>query len=282
MRVLAYAKLNLTLRVLGRRQDGFHEIDSIVQTISLADRVTIDIQTAGVHVQNDLDPQPQPDLAGQAASLLLREKGLSIGARVQVHKTIPAGAGLGGGSSDAAAVLAGLDRLTPPPLSCDRLALLARHLGADVPLFLQGGRLRMGGRGERVVPLTANRREWFVVLVPPIRCSTPLVYERFDRLAQIPGRSQGSLESGSNDLEPAALELYPELAPYRRAVSGLEASGWGMTGSGSAFFAAFDEKTRAEAARLILEGSLPQARVLISTATDCGHKLGGDPVADRD
>jgi len=282
MRVLAYAKLNLTLRVLGRRQDGFHEIDSTVQTISLADRLTIEVQAAGVDVENDLDLEPALDLAGQAASLLLREKGVSIGARVQVHKTIPVGAGLGGGSSDAAAVLAGLNQLTSPPLSCDRLALLAEHLGADVPLFLQGGRLRVGGRGERVVPLPASQRKWFVVLVPPIHCSTPLVYERFDRLARITCRSQGSPESGSNDLEQAALELYPELAPYRRALGGLEMSHWGMSGSGSAFFAAFDEETRAQAARLVLERSLPQARVFVAIATDCGHKLGGDPFADRD
>ncbi len=282
MIVQAFAKLNLTLRVLGRRQDGLHEIESTVQTISLADRLTIEVQAAGVDVENDLDPRPAVDLAGQAAALLLKEKGLSIGARVQIQKTIPAGAGLGGGSSDAAAVLAALDRLTPPLLPRGQLASLAEHVGADVPLFLRGGRLRVGGKGERLVPLAASQKEWFVVLVPPVHCSTALVYERFDSLPWIGDRSGDSFDSGSNDLERAALDLYPELVTYQRALYGLEANRSGMSGSGSSFFAAFDAEPHAQAARVTLEGSLPQARVFVATATDCGHRLEGDGIADHD
>ncbi len=153
MKVLAYAKLNLALRVVGRREDGLHAIESFVQTVDLADRLTVERREEGVTVENSLALPPGEDLAARAATLLLREKGDPCGAEITVEKRIPAGAGLGGGSSDAAAVLAALDRLTPPRLPRTRLADLARRLGADVSLFLTGGRLRMEGAGERVTGL---------------------------------------------------------------------------------------------------------------------------------
>lgn len=282
MRELAYAKLNLALRILSRRHDGFHEIDSIVQTISLADRLTVELQDQGLDVENDLGVRPDEDLAVRAAALVLREKGVSDGARITVTKGIPAGAGLGGGSSDAAAVLVALDRLTPPPLPRETLHLLAERLGSDVPLFLVGGRLRMAGRGERIAALRAGEREWFVVLVPPIQCLTPLVYKCFDEIHCRVGIAEGLVSLGENDLEQAALTVYPELLPYQRAVRELEARYSGMSGSGSSFFAAFDEKGAADVAQRVLARSFPEARSFLSSSTRRGQRLEGEAVADCD
>lgn len=282
MKVLAYAKLNLALRVLGRRPDGFHEIDSLVQTIDLADTIAVEKTDAGLEFESDLGLPLEEDLAGQAAALLLTEKGRRHGIRVAVKKGIPLGAGLGGGSSDAAAVLWAADRLLPPPLPAERLAALAERLGADVPLFLTGGRVWISGKGERVVPVSAPRAEHFLVLVPPVRSHTAEVYARFDHLRSAPPSHAATLDLGANDLEEAALHLYPALSPYRRAIETLGGRYCGMSGSGSAFYAAFFGKDAAEVARERLTPSFPEARIYVCAPTDCGHRVEEGVDADRD
>ena len=282
MKVLAYAKLNLALRVVGRREDGLHAIESFVQTVDLADRLTVERREEGVTVENSFALPPGEDLAARAATLLLREKGDPCGVEITVEKRIPAGAGLGGGSSDAAAVLAALDRLTPPRLPRTRLADLAKRLGADVSLFLTGGRLRMEGAGERVTGLPFGGDEQFVVLVPPVHCVTSLVYARFDRLIPRPAAPRETLELGVNDLEEAAVELYSDLLPYRRGVRALGADFTGMSGSGSAFFAAFVKRESAAAAAQELERAFPQAQVFLCGPTRCGSRVEGDIDADCD
>jgi 4-diphosphocytidyl-2-C-methyl-D-erythritol kinase len=282
MKVLAYAKLNLALRVVGRREDGLHAIESFVQTVDLADRLTVERREEGVTVENSLALPPSEDLAARAATLLLQEKGDPCGAEITVEKRIPAGAGLGGGSSDAAAVLAALDRLTPPRLPRTRLADLAKRLGADVSLFLTGGRLRMEGAGERVMRLPFGGNEQFVVLVPPVHSVTSLVYARFDRLIPGPAAPREALELGANDLEEAAVELYPDLLPYRRGVRALGADFAGMSGSGSAFFAAFIKRESAAPAARELERAFPQAQVFLCGPTRCGSAVEGDIDADCD
>lgn len=274
--LLAYAKLNLFLHVLARRPDGFHEIDSLIQTIDLADRITIEVTDGGVEVTNDFRIPPEEDLAAQAAHLLLMEKRDPRGVKIRVEKRIPIGAGLGGGSSDAAAVLWCVDRLTPPPLSQDCLLSLAARLGSDVPLFLAGGQVRAAGRGERITPIPGRREERFLLLIPPVRCATAAVYACLDRVGFHHGNSRPTPSLGENDLEEAALHLYPELSPYQEAIASFGANYSGMSGSGSAFFAAFPDSKAATAAQEQLATSFPEAKIYLCSATGSGHHIEGE------
>lgn len=265
---LAYAKLNLSLRVRARGEDGFHEIDSIVQTIDLADR--FEFHLAGDNLRVESPFPPEEDLVYRAASALLAEKKAKTGIRIVLEKGIPTGAGLGGGSSDAACVLAVLNRLVPPPLPPEAIHHLASTLGADVPLFLRGGRLRMEGKGERITPLPPGPERAFLLILPPVHCNTAAVYRKHDEL-----RSAGNalaLQLGENDLEEAALALYPELALHRKAITTVGGEYWGMSGSGSTFYAAFSEPKQAQTAKHELAAVLPKARVVLCGPTATGHK----------
>ncbi|MGE0059196.1 MAG: 4-(cytidine 5'-diphospho)-2-C-methyl-D-erythritol kinase [Dehalococcoidia bacterium] len=158
LHLLAPAKLNLTLEVLGKRDDGYHEVSSIMQTIDLCDRVRLslasDLQLIVTGPEaSGVPEEPAQDLAYRAAVALQKTAGISLGARIEVEKQIPAGAGLGGGSSDAAAVLRGLYELWDVEVSFSEFVELAATLGSDVPFFLDGGTQAVGGRGEELTPL---------------------------------------------------------------------------------------------------------------------------------
>lgn len=270
--VAAYAKINLSLRVLGRLPDGYHEIDSEVQTIDLADRLTIDLVSTGVHVDNDLVIEG-PDLVEAAVVTLLRHKERDLGVRVRVEKGIPVGAGLGGGSSDAAAILRVLDRLTPPELGLDALEDIGAGIGSDVPLFLHGGRIRIGGRGERVDQASGPCSEHFVIVVPSIRCATAAIYAQWDELyGSVRKQGAGAPSRGENDLLRPALNAHPGLVPYHDAVRSLGAECSGMSGSGSSFFAAFAERAAAEGAATTLDRRFDAANVFVCRPTTAGHR----------
>lgn len=269
--LLAYAKLNLSLRVVGCRSDGFHELDSIVQTVDLADRIEVSLEGSGIVVENDLPGLVGRDLAECAAEALLEAKGERVGVRIRIAKGIPAGAGLGGGSSDAAAVLWGVDRLTPPHLPRERLLCVAAELGSDVPLFLRGGQARMTGRGECLAPMAERRSEHFVLLVPPVHCHTGRVYEAWRRVSEADGRMPAAL--GENDLLAPAVAEYPELSVYRDAVLELGAPYAGMSGSGSTFFAAYHDPVQAGIVTERLRVAFPEARCFVCAATDSGRRV---------
>ncbi len=269
----AFAKLNLALRVVRRRDDGFHDIDSLVQTIDLRDRITVELADSAVEVLNDAEIEG-PDITERAARAIIAAKGLARGFRIAVEKRIPMGAGLGGGSSDAAAVLRAIDKLTPPELNGNALRAIAADIGSDVPLFLAGGLLRMTGRGEELESVPVSGPRHFLVVVPPVHCATGAVYEAWDATDRT---TDANMCRGQNDLLHSALSVYPELAPYRDAVGGLDAAYWGMSGSGSSFYAAFEER---EAALLAADRGLaaaPAARLFVCRATDTGHQnVGGE------
>jgi len=214
--LLAPAKLTLSLRVVGVRDDGFHLIDAEMATVDLADRLTIDpgdgLEVLGVDGGPEVD-DGNDNLVRRALVLAGRT------AQVRVEKVIPAGAGLGGGSADAAAVLrwAGFDDL-----------VAASAIGADVAFCLVGGRARVTGIGEVVEPLPFEERT-FTLLTPPVGCPTPAVYRRWDEMG---GPSGGR----GNDLEQAAVDLVPDLARWRDSLA--EASGLQprLAGSGSTWF----------------------------------------------
>ena len=271
--LLAFAKINLALRVLRRREDGFHEIESVVQTIDLPDRITVEPGPA-IRVENDLADIEGEDLAALGARKVLTKKGGPSGVRIRISKGIPAGAGLGGGSSDAAAVISAIDRLFPPPLPLGDLLSVAAEVGSDVPLFLRGGRLRLKGRGEIVEEAGPGDEGAFLVIVPPIRCRTARVYAGW-RPASCPSGERGL---GVNDLLLPALSICPGLIPYHRAVVRLDCLYAGMSGSGSAFYAAFSDRRSAGVAAEDLKGEFPDALFFVCAPTAEGHRIvgGGD------
>jgi len=260
---LAYAKLNLSLQVIGVRLDGYHEIQSLVQTIDLADRIVIETAPA-VHVACSTRLSG-PNIAESAVRELLQEKGSQEGVHIWIEKRIPIGAGLGGGSSDAAAVLSIVNRLIPPRISESRLAEIGGRIGSDVPLFLTGGCVGLTGVGrpEQQYPV---RSETFVLLVPDIHCSTKDVYEAWE-----PADTSDCGENlGRNDLAAAAIRIHPELEAASDAMRKLEGLYFGMTGSGSAFFAAFSNETEARSAFEKLTRQEPDSRVYYCQPTRSG------------
>ncbi|HKF18298.1 MAG TPA: hypothetical protein VKF14_14045 [Candidatus Dormibacteraeota bacterium] len=208
----AHAKLNLDLAVLGVRPDGYHEISTRFQAISLHDLLLI-------------EPAPSTTLNGASDDLVLRAQqaleetaGRRLPARLRLVKRIPMGSGLGGGSADAAAALRGLSRLYG--LRCD-LKQVAAALGADVPFFLVGGAATAAGRGEILAP-TPPVRGWYALAWPGFPLSTPAVYRKWDEVGG----------EGKNQLTRAAIAVEPKMAEF----AGMLGAGWQMTGSGSAFF----------------------------------------------
>ncbi|MEZ5280604.1 MAG: 4-(cytidine 5'-diphospho)-2-C-methyl-D-erythritol kinase [Acidimicrobiales bacterium] len=216
IKVLAPAKLTLELRVTGTRPDGYHLIDAEMVSLDLCDEIEIsqgdglEIVEAGSGLAVESDGT---NLVSRALRMVGRK------AHVKVTKAIPAGAGLGGGSSDAAAILAWADMT-------DEVA--ASSLGADVAFCLVGGRARVGGIGEVVSPLPF-RRQVFTLLTPPIGVSTPVVYRKWDQMGEPRGLN-------GNDLEPAALAAFPELAHWRDALAEVCGVQPRLAGSGGTWY----------------------------------------------
>ena len=173
----AFAKVNRSLVVLGRRPDGYHEIDTLFQTIDLSDEIrfeedrSLSLSAGGIDL-----PEGGENLVVRAAHALSEHAGVVRGARIRLWKRIPVGAGLGGGSADAAATLLGLNALWRLERSADDLCAIAATVGSDVPFFLHGGRARGTGRGERIEPLPDRASECLVLFLPPFGMATPEVY----------------------------------------------------------------------------------------------------------
>jgi len=220
--VQAPAKLTVSLRVTGVRADGYHMIDAEMVTLDLADTLEFDPSGEGIELVYAGPAAANPGLAVSTGPDNLVARALELvgrRARVRITKRIPAGAGLGGGSADAAAVLRWA--------GCDDLDLAAR-LGADVPFCLLGGRARVGGIGDVVQPLSPVRRS-FTLVLPPLSCPTIDVYRAWDLLG-------GPTGPGSNDLEGAAVEVVPELAAWRDVLADATKTRPQLAGSGSTWF----------------------------------------------
>lgn len=261
---LAPAKLNLSLRIVGRRPDGYHLLDSAMVPISLCDRLDLTF-VPGPHaevrcraLQPDL-PQDENNLAGRAARLFMRQTGVSGCVSITIDKSIPIGAGLGGGSSDAAAVLRMLDRGWADRVGPQQLARWSIDLGADVPFFVYGFPARVSGVGENVEPTDPALDLPIVVAFPGTPLSTAEVYRAYDddsltRSADLSSHNfftggQASFRGNLvNDLEAAAMRLYPPLRLLKRRMFELGACEALMTGSGSAVFGIWENGLAAQAA----------------------------------
>lgn len=263
--VPAPAKVNLYLRVLGERSDGFHEIETLFQALSLHDDVDVELTDTG-RVELTVDgPEPGPEadnLAYRAARMVLDATGAGAGARIRLVKRIPAGAGLGGGSSDAATALAGVNELLGAPLSDVALVRMAATLGSDVPFFLSGSTLALGrGRGERLEALPPLPEGHLVLALPPVHVSTAWAYRALDAYRAGGGEPacfglEGDAPAGwreiadlaANDFQPLVVATHPEVARSLESLRDAGAAAALLSGSGAACFGVFGGE--AEAARV--------------------------------
>jgi 4-diphosphocytidyl-2-C-methyl-D-erythritol kinase len=275
IRVRCPAKINLGLWILGARPDGYHEIDTVLQAVTLADDLEVETAPGGFHLETlGLPiPGPGPNILERAWALLAGSAGeRGVGLRARLTKRIPAAAGLGGGSSDAAGLLVAADRLLGLGMGETGLRPLAVRLGADVPFFLSGGTARGGGRGDEVRQLRPIPPCWIVLACPPVEVSTTWAYGLVRNRLTLPGGNANILaaaieradldaivESLHNDFEDVVLPKVSDVEGLRRALGGRGAPVAHLSGSGSTVFAL--TRTRDRARALALAGRRYHARV---------------------
>ncbi|UCF06635.1 MAG: 4-(cytidine 5'-diphospho)-2-C-methyl-D-erythritol kinase [bacterium] len=281
------AKINLYLDILYRRDDGYHEIETLYQPIALWDRITLSPIEEGVVISGDdpAIPWDEDNLCVRSARALFDHTGFRGGVRIEVEKEIPPGAGLGGGSSDAAAILIGCNELFGLELSANELGDLGAGLGSDIPFFVMGRPALGKGRGEILEAVEGLSGGWILIVKPAISISTQWAYENVNlRLTR--GRSGDTLKLLMQDLrgfpgkklntynvfEEGVVEQYPEIGRVLRVLRGAGADVSSLSGSGSACFALFSEASRAEEARgqFVKEGlftriARPVSRAIVLT-----------------
>jgi 4-diphosphocytidyl-2-C-methyl-D-erythritol kinase len=288
---MAPAKINLGLRVVGTRPDGFHLLESVFLPLDLGDDVEVALLPGGedtLALEGDAADVPADvsNLALRAAALFRRAACLSGGVRVRLRKRIPAAAGLGGGSSDAAAVLRGLARLAPGALAAEELAELALRLGADVPFFLDPRPALVSGIGERIEALPGVPAFALVLALPGTPLSTAAVFREYDlsRAALTPAGAGSSMpgrlaawaaaglaaasapaELPVNDLEPAATRLAPAITALKRALAQCGALVVGLSGSGPTLYGIFEDRRVAQEAAHRLALAAPARAIVAST-----------------
>jgi 4-diphosphocytidyl-2-C-methyl-D-erythritol kinase len=258
--VKAPAKLNLYLEVLGLRPDGYHELETVMQTVSLYDELALELASSGIRlVTSSPDvPQDRTNLAVRAAELLCHYAHRELGATIRLEKRIPVGAGMGGGSSDAAAALVGLNRLWNLDLKHETLHELAARLGSDVPFFLCGGTALCRGRGDRITRISGVKPLTYVVVWPRLNVSTKEVYGKLPPdltkdlrqtkllLREITKEGSGVFPHFFNRLESVTVKLHESLALLARRMTESGLAGVTMTGSGSAFFGVSGSRKEAD------------------------------------
>ncbi len=275
--LLAPAKINLYLKVLYKRPDGFHEIDTVMQVVSLSDRLTFH-PNPRIRVLTKGHPIPQEDnLVTKALRLLQQYTGVKKGIRVVIDKKIPVAAGLGGGSSDAATALLGACRLWQVPLSKSELAFLGSQIGSDVPFFFTSGQARAGGRGEKLLEISLPTDYSILLVCSDFPVSTPWAYkalnlslttgknganflptEKKRAIGEDPRSSPRALPF-SNDLEAPVIRRFPEIVRVKKVFA---SAGFGpvlMSGSGPTVWAALPKKSE----RQIGSGTMNEQRVMI-------------------
>lgn len=263
--VFAYAKINLSLDILGTRPDGYHEVQMLMQSLTLHDTITLEVQPSpGVFLacSEPSLPTDERNLAYRAATLFLSAYAPSYGAVLHLEKKIPSAAGLAGGSSDAAAVLRGLNVMFGSPASDAALSSLGLQLGADVPYCLLLGTALSEGIGERLTPLPAAPACYCLLVKPAAGASTKQVYTDYDTLAETmeilhpdtkglldalaAGDYTGLASRLCNVLEPVTLRLVPEIADLKETLYSLGADGALMSGSGPTVFGLFSSEAAAK------------------------------------
>lgn len=263
----APAKINLFLTITGRRPDGRHDLFSLFCPLSLADRVDLRFDAPGLRLRCDHPEVPDgpANLAWKAAERFFEAARLPPAAGVVLHKRIPVAAGLGGGSSDAASVLAALNRAFGHPLAPDRLHRIAAGLGADVPFFLQGGPALAAGVGDRLRPVRGLPPRWVILLTFPFAVPTAEVYKNLNlaltncskvtkSFTLVDGRMVGGFPPLCNDLETVTAARHPEIERAKARLRSAGAENALMSGSGPTVFGLFRSEAEARRAEDALSG----------------------------
>jgi 4-diphosphocytidyl-2-C-methyl-D-erythritol kinase len=278
----APAKVNLYLRVVGQRADGYHELDSVLVPVSLCDELALELRTSAsrsVTIRCDRPeiPSDHRNLAARAARDFLDEFGIACAVFIELRKRIPAGAGLGGGSSDAAAVLRALAALFRID-DRERLLKLAVRIGADVPFFVDPRPARIAGIGERILPLENLPRIDLVIAVPPVEVATAAIFRALKRVqwsgalddAGLRAFASGELAQALlvNDLEAVAAAQHPEILKLKAILQDSGARAVAMSGSGGAVFGIFGSSAQAQhGAGLVRERDPSAAVFAVHTVT---------------
>ena len=255
----APAKINLTLDVLHKRPDGFHEVEMIMTTVDLADRIWLRPAESGniiIKASERFVPNDRKNLAYQAAELLQQRYGIQKGVEITLEKSIPVAAGLAGGSSDAAATLRGLNRLWNLGLSADKLAELGAIIGSDVSFCVHGGTALATGRGEKIQSLPAPPNCWVILAKPPISVSTADIYGNLrlskmdhpDTASMMNALRQGDYDkmcaSVGNILESVTMSIHPQVAVLKEQMKKFGADAVLMSGSGPTVFGLVKHESR--------------------------------------
>ena len=258
LQVQSPAKINWNLRVIGKRDDGFHEIESLVSAVTLYDELAFTERSDSIIeliCENTNVPTGEDNLVWRAATLLSKQSGCNLGVTCQLTKRIPLGGGLGGGSSNAATTLLALNQFWSLGWPLDRLVPLAAELGSDVPFFLYGGTGIISGRGEKIRPAHLGWHGWIVLIMPNFPVSTPAVYRLWrpdgkqgSELKVEPQPAENALlwmENTFNMLEKPAMQVCPELKILLERSTRIVKRPVRVSGSGSTLFTAFDSMAEA-------------------------------------
>ncbi len=275
--VLAPAKLNLFLKITGKRENGYHKLVSIFVPVSLYDELvfTRTGHELEFYCKGKKLPEGEKNLVNRAARLFFDKSGLNPGVRIILNKNIPIASGLGGGSSDAAATLKGLNRLFECPLPEEGLNPLAVSLGADVPFFLKQSPALVTGIGEKIEPIKMPPGLWYVIFSPAIEVSTEWAYKKI-KLKLTKNLEQDIIDSLkifdyynipdilSNDLEKVTLERHPFLCLIKASLIDSGARGSLMTGSGPSLFGVFDSKKQANEGLVALSSLKDEGEIFLA------------------
>ncbi len=283
----SFAKINWTLRILGKRDDGFHELCTVFQTVSLHDSLTFE---AGDKVTLTCNlkylPTDERNLIVKAAKALQRRFGVRKGAAIHLEKRIPSPGGLGGGSSNAATALIGLRRLWEVDATDDELHNIAAELGSDIPFFLHGGTAIGTGRGEIIEPISDLEEKFLLIVTPKVRVSTREAFRGIDAATLTKEASNHilrvcRLEADSldlrhsvlkNDFEESVFNAFPEIGRVKETLLELGAVNAAMSGSGASVFAIFDKEETRQAAQKALDHESTWRKFAVSTISRAEYR----------
>ncbi|HWI55314.1 MAG TPA: 4-(cytidine 5'-diphospho)-2-C-methyl-D-erythritol kinase [Desulfobacteria bacterium] len=283
--VNARAKINLTLDVLGKRNDGFHSVEMIMQSVELHDKVTLEETEQGIEAVTDhpLLLKSESNIAYKAARLLIDKLGIGKGVKISISKNIPVAAGLAGGSTDAAAVLKGLNKLWNLRLSQNQLAEYGSVIGSDVPFCIQGGAALATGRGEKILSLPDVQQIWMVLAKPPLEVSTAEVYNNFKPecvtakpntqavIDAIQSGDEAGIRQGIvNALESVTLARYPQVSELKLFMADQGIKLPLMSGSGPTVFGFVDSQAEAEKIAGCLKEGRPELFVTVTRTWPSG------------
>lgn len=275
--IKAYAKINLTLDVVGKRPDGYHDVEMIMQSVDLYDEIILKEIHEGIELCSNIQDLPTDDgnIAWRAAQLIKTEFGITRGIHITINKNIPIEAGLAGGSTDCAGVLSGLNRLWNLGMEGARLRALGKRLGADVPFCLMGGTALAQGIGDILTPIDSKEDMWLAVVKPEFGVSTKEVFtglkledikKRPDNQKMIEhlksGQIQNIAEGLVNVLEGVTIPMYPEILRIKAQLKAQGALGSLMSGSGPTVYGIFRDKVSANVAAKALKREYEQIYAL--------------------